>query len=46
MKYNKILMRKKRNRAYTKEKIQIANKYTKRCSSSPVFRDFTWANFF
>ena len=47
-------MRKSRKRAYTKEKMQIANKYTKRCSSSPEFKTscrqiknktkhFTWA---
>lgn len=42
-------MRKNRNRTYTKEEIRMVNKYTKRCSSLPVFGDlqikkhFTWA---
>lgn len=42
-------MEKNRNRAYTKEEIQIVKKYTKRYSSLPEFRDlqiknhFTWA---
>lgn len=41
MKHNKTVMRKNRKTAHTKEKMQTANKYTKRCPSSPMFRDFT-----